>query len=245
MQGKIAGGIIAEGFSFNILQFVENAITYLEKSGVHFFWNSGIQKIEINNGVVEGLVNSNGELLVADHYSINPGAYGNSMLDNTPAKGKIGGVAGRWIIMPRPNGYDMPTKIHGGQREGFPVTDNNLTPFIQNGKPMWAVGGGYVYVGNNSQNYPDQDSYGIVDSENERTIRIFTADFYESAKKNNGIIVWQKPCVRSFSYNDAPIHEILPTSRGGKMTITAASNTGTTTIAPYLAKWTADIFNQS
>ena len=239
-QRRVAGGIIAEGFSFNILQFVDNAIDHLEKSGVQFHWESDVKKIQITNGIVEGLLVENGSLLTADYYSINPGAYGNHLLENTPAAGKISGVAGRWLIMPRPHGYDIPTKIHGHKRDGFPVIDNNLTPFMQNGKRMLAVGGGYVFVGDDlSENKP---AYSIVDSENERTMEVFLSDFYLSAKERGEANVWERSCIRSFTYDDVPIHEILPTQNGGCLTITAGTNTGTTTIAPYLGKWTAESF---
>ncbi len=241
-QGLIAGGIIAEGFSFNILQFADNVINYLEQEGVTFVWNTEIEKIELDeNGFVLGLSTKTDELITSDYYSINPGAYGIGLLDNTPAKGKLGGVAGRWLVMPRPAGYNTPTKIHGDRRSGFPVTDNNLTPYMENGKPMIAVGGGYVYVGSNEKEYANQEAYKVVDEENERTIKLYFGQFYEEAKRNGEIEVWTNTCVRSFTYDDKPVHEVMKTKDGGVLTITAGTNTGTTTIAPYLAEWTFEM----
>jgi 2-iminobutanoate/2-iminopropanoate deaminase len=240
-KGLIAGGIIAKGFAFNILKFVDNVIEYLSSENVEFVWNTEVQKIVLNEkGIVRGLKINNGELICSDHYSINPGAYGNDILNNTPAKDKIGGVAGRWLIMPRPEGYDVPTKIHGDIRSGFPVTDNNLTPFIHNGKRMIAVGGGYVYVGSNEKEYNGLDVYKIVDSENERVMELYLGDFYISAKQNNEISIWTNTCIRSFTYDDRPIHEVMKTTSDGYLTITAGTNTGTTTLAPYIAKWTLE-----
>ena len=118
-DGLVAGGLIAEGFSFNVLQFCQNVISYLEAQGTVFHWNTEITKIEIENEIVQRLRTNKGSLIEANHYSVNPGAYDPALLENTPAKGKIGGVAGRWLMMPRPEGYDVPTKIHGNKRAGF------------------------------------------------------------------------------------------------------------------------------
>lgn len=241
----IAGGIIVDGFAFNVLQFIDNSIDYLESLGVSFFWNTEISEIELNeDGIVTGLKTTREELIVSQHYSINPGAYGNSLLNNTAAKGRLGGVAGRWLIMPRPEGCDFPTKIHGDKREGFPVTDNNLTPFTLDGKNMIAVGGGYVYVGSDEKEFHGQEAYKIVDSENERIMQLYFGDFYKSAKQKNEVIIWKNACVRSFTDNDDPIHEIIRTASDGYLAITAGTNTGTTTIAPYLANWTSNALNK-
>jgi len=237
-KGLVAGGLIVEGFSFNVIQFCKNAIDHLESNGVKVFWDTSIKEIVIENEIVLGLRTDSNELITSQHYSINPGAYDPGLLKNTSAKNKIGGVAGRWLMMPRPEGYDTPTKIHGNKRDGFPVTDNNLTPVTLDGKRMIAVGGGYVYVGSNQEEYANQEAYKIIDSENERTIDLYLKDFYQEAKTKGEISIWHNTCVRSFTYNDEPIHEIMKTKNGGVMTITAGTNTGTATVAPYLAKWT-------
>lgn len=242
-NGLVAGGIIVEGFSLNILRFVNNAITYLESSGVTFRWNTQINDIVVDAaGVVNGLRTNSDEMIVSKHYSINPGAYGNDLLNTTRVRGTLGGVAGRWLVMPRPEGYNMPTKIHGDKRPGFPVTDINLTPFVQAGKKMLAVGGGYVYVGSNLEEYGEQLAYDLVDRENARIMKLYFGKFYQTAKQRGEVVFWDKACVRSFSYDDQPVHEVLPTAQGGWLTITAGTNTGTTTLAPYLANWTLDVF---
>lgn len=242
-NGLIAGGIIAEWFSLNILAFVDNMINYLEDKGVSFIRNTDIAKIDIDsNSLVQGLATRDGKKIISDNYSINPGAYAYWLLDNTPVKNKIGGVAWRWIILPRPEGYDIATKIHGDKRPGFPVTDNNFTPFIQDGKKMIAVGGGYIYVGDGQGNY--DEAYAIADAENERTIELYRGEFYRAAKKQGEVNVWPKACIRSFTYDDQPIHEVMRTVEGGYLTITAGTNTGTTTLAPYLAAWTKKVLDR-
>lgn len=242
-KGLIAGGIIAEWFSLNILAFVDNIINYLESQGVLFVWNTDIEKIDIDtNSIVQGLVTKEGKRIISNHYSINPGAYAMWLLDSTPARGKIGGVAWRWIIMPRPEWYNIPTKIHGDKRPWFPVTDNNFTPFTEDDKRMIAVGWGYVYVWSWKENY--DDAYAIVDAENERTTELYFWEFYRSAKAKGEIKVRHNACIRSFTYDDQPIHEVMRTVEGGYLTITADTNTGTTTIAPYLAEWTKKVLDR-
>lgn len=244
-KGFIAGGVITEGFSLNIHQFIDNSISFLEAKGVIFFWDTEITKIEIDKKqVVQGLRTKNNELIISEHYSINPGAYGMNLLKTSPAKNKLCGVAGRWVIIPRPDGLNMPIKIYCDKRPGFPATDNNLTPFLKDGQSMFAVSGGYVYVGSNEKEYQDQDAYKIIDSENDRVLERFIGKFYQLAKEQKKVLFWHRTCVRSFTCDDNPLHETLKTSRGGFLTLTAGTNTGTTTIAPYLSDWTMQIFNK-
>ena len=84
----------------------------------------------------------------------------------------------------------------------------------------------------------------MVDAENERTIDLYLRDFYRKAKESGETQIWENTCVRSFTYDDEPIHEVMKTAQSGFLTITAGTNTGTTTIAPYLALWASEIFNK-
>lgn len=239
-QGHVAGGVIIDGFAFNIHQFIDNAITYLEAQNVTFFWDKEVTNIDLNeNGQVLGLQVRDHGLVVSDHYSVNPGAYGNNLLVNTPAKGKIGGVAGRWIVIPRPEGFTLPTKILTDSRLGPSIGDNNLTPFMEDGKPMLAVSGGSVYIGSDHVDLPSLDVCKMIDTENKRIIQLYLAPYYNKLEKSSSIKPWSNTCLRSFTYDDRPVHEVMGTNRGGSLTITAGTNTGTTAIAPYLADWTA------
>lgn len=243
-NGLIAWWIIAEGFSLNILAFCENIISYLEKMWVKFYWNTWVKKIEIEKDIVVWL-KTDDWIITAQNYSVNPGAYDNNLLSNTPAKNVLWWVAGRWIIMPRPIGYNTPTKIHGDKRLWFPVTDNNLTPFSLNGKDLIAVGWGYLYIGSNAEEFSNIPEYALLDSENERTIKLYLGEYYTKAKEAWETYIWKNSCVRSFSYNDEPVHCVMPTVNWGSLTITAGTNTGTATLAPYLARWTKSVFEQN
>lgn len=79
-EGLVAGGIIAEGFSFNILQFCQNVISCLEKQDVLFLWDTEIKSIEIENNIIQVLRTSIRELITSHHYSINTGVYNDPKL---------------------------------------------------------------------------------------------------------------------------------------------------------------------
>lgn len=239
-EGHIAGGLIVDGFAFNIHNFIDNCLNYLEQKNVQFVWNEEILRVELNsNKRVIGLETKNIGLVTSKHYSLNPGAYGNTLLDNTPAQNKIAGVAGRWLIIPRPEGFTIPTKILTDSRLGPSIGDNNLTPFTSNGKEMVAVSGGSVFVGSDHYSMPSPDICRMIDTENERILQLYLVSHYNRFKDNDDIKAWTNTCLRSFTYNDQPVHEAIETEQGGVLTITAGTNTGTTALAPYLAKWTA------
>jgi len=244
-DGNIAGGILVEGFAFNIHQFIENVLSYLESQGVVFFWNEEITKIELDEDKhVVGLRTKNNRLVTSEYYSINPGAYGNEILKNTPAKDKVCGVAGRWLVMPRPKDFTIPTKVLTDNRLGLSIGDNNLTPFTENGQEMLAVSGGCVYTGSDHNNTPPPDVCKLVDSENERIVQLYMGPSYSELKKKNAITSWTNTCLRSFTYDDQPVHETMETAQHGLLTITAGTNTGTTALAPYLATWTAEVLTR-
>ena len=238
-DGNIAGGLLVDGFAFNIHSFIENSINYLEEQGIQFIWNEEILGIEVDeSNRVLGLQTQNKGLIESDHYSVNPGAYGNDLLANTPAKGKICGVAGRWLIIPRPDGFTIPTKILTDSRVGPSIGDNNLTPFMDDGRAMLAVSGGSVFVGSNSHNLPSPDICKMIDIENERILQLYLTSHYNALKEKDEVKAWTNTCLRSFTHDDQPVHEVMETSRGGSLSITAGTNTGTTALAPYLAHWT-------
>lgn len=76
---------------------------------------------------------------------------------------------------------------------------------------MIAVGGGYIYVGDGQGDY--DEAYAIADAENERTIELYRGEFYKSAKEKGEVRVRPKACMRSFTYDDQPIHEVMRTAQ--------------------------------
>ena len=241
--GYLAGGLEAPGFSFNIHRFTSNIIDYLDKKGVEFFWNHSISRVQISHqGLVQGLISDSG-LIVADHYAINPGAYAEEdLFQGTPSAGKIAGVAGRWMFIPAPENFKRPVKIHGDVRiengQKFPVVDVNLTPFTDEQGQKWlAVGGGYAYLGKPPFNKKNL-AFDLIDAENERTIKRYLGPTYDNAKKAGLIRKSEATCVRSFTFDDNPVMDSMPTDKGGILRINVGTNTGTTTISTFTSQET-------
>ncbi len=237
-DGIIAGGILIEGFSLNIHQFTENAIFFLEKKGVSFLWGVEISNMEFDpEGRLLGLKVKNGEMIVSKHFSVNPGAYGSDFLRGTMIENKIAGVAGRWLVMPRPNAFTIPTKIMSRNR--LTVSDNNLTPFTsKEGVKMLAVSGGFLYLGTSMYDVTDS-AYQAIDEANLKIVHTYLGESGAVLYQNNRS---KKICLRSFTYDDQPLYEIVETARGGSLVVTAGTNTGTTALAPYLAQSIEQVF---
>ena len=245
-NGYVAGGVEAPGFSLNVHALTNNLIGYLQAKNVVFHWEEEISEIKISPlGLVEGLIKKDGVMIVSDNYALNPGAYSDEKLfKGTPAEGKIAGVAGRWLIMPAPKDFKRPTKIHGDVRvengKKFPIIDINLTHFIDvDGNGKFAVGGGYGYVGKMPFK-KDNPAFEIMDRENERNVSLYLGPIYREAKKSGLIEKSDATCVRSFTYNDVPVMDNIPTISGGICRINAGTNTGTATISPFTAKKTVE-----
>lgn len=242
-EGRIAGGLVVPGFTFNVHRFVDNLLMHLEEAGVLCRWNTTVRRIQTETGGrVSGLLTNSGAIR-ADHYSLHPGAYGDhELLQGTPAEERIGGVAGRWLVLPRPASMRRRgVKIHGDARSesgaSLPVVDLNLTPRHLDGAEKIIVGGGYVYVGNPP--FPMEESapaFRLIDTENERIVTLFLGKAYRHAVSDGSLARSDATCVRSFSDNDEPLCEQLPTANGGVLTIDGGTNTGTTTAAPFIAQ---------
>jgi len=238
----IAGGLEVPGMTFNVRRVVQNILSFLEKKDVSLHWNTDVTGIQQTTaGHVRGLMSSEG-LIKADHFSLHPGAYGADILKGTPAEGLLSGVAGRWLITPRPKGMNRPIKIHGDARKDargrkYPVVDLNLTPLTgSTGKKLWAVGGGYVYVGNDASKLDRfRRAFDVIDSENVRTMGLLFGEQFRNALANGEAEIVNATCVRSFTPNDRPVDVTMPTARGGILTIDGGTNTGTTTLAPSIA----------
>ncbi len=246
--GYIAGGLEAPGFSFNVHAFIKNVICYLEAHHVHFYWKQTVNHIKFSpEGLVQGLVLDDTSIITGHYYSLNPGAYANeSLFAGTPAAGKLAGVAGRWLIVPSPKNFKRPVKIHGDARvedgKKFPVVDINLTHYKdKNGKEWLAVGGGYAYLGKPPFRF-DNPAFDLIDAENERTVKRFLGPTFLDAQQLGVIKKSNATCVRSFTYNDRPVMDMIPAENGGILRINAGTNTGTTTIAPFTALETVKAF---
>jgi len=159
------GGLTMYGLAFDIQALCrEWLLNELEAQGVEMLLGDDYDVIELerdSGNCVVGLRTKNGELHIAKHLFLHPGAYMNpQVLQNTEAYGQLAGVKGLWMRIknaqtlfgnaPRPN------KIHGGKYSiklgdrtfTGQICDLNVMPkFNSDGSWELVIGSGYLFVG--------------------------------------------------------------------------------------------------
>lgn len=159
------GGLTMYGLAFDVQALCrEWLLQELETQGVELLFGDEYDVVEIEKDsadYVVGMRTKNGELHVAKHLFLHPGAYMNpQVLQGTAAQGKLAGVKGLWMRIknaqrlfgdaPRPN------KIHGG-KYSLELGDRTFTGQIcdlnvmpkHNADGSWelVIGSGYLFVG--------------------------------------------------------------------------------------------------
>lgn len=159
------GGLTMYGLAFDIQTLCrEWLLKELEMQGVELLLGDAYDVVELErdvDGYVAGIRTKNGELYIAKHLFLHPGAYMNpDVLENTAAHGRLAGVKGLWMRIrnaqslfgraPRPN------KIHGGRYQvemgdrtfTGQICDLNVMP-KHNPDGSWelVIGSGYLFVG--------------------------------------------------------------------------------------------------
>lgn len=159
------GGLTIHGLAFDIQALCRAwLLNELETQGVELLLGDNYDVVEIKRDAanfVVGVRTKNGDLHVAKHLFLHPGAYMNpQVLQATEAYGKLAGVKGLWMRIknaqllfgkaPRPN------KIHGGKYSiqlddrTFigQICDLNVMP-KHNSDGSWelVIGSGYLFVG--------------------------------------------------------------------------------------------------
>ncbi|MFM7426388.1 MAG: FAD-dependent oxidoreductase [Elainella sp.] len=159
------GGLTMYGLAFDVQALCrEWLLKELETQGTELFLGEDYDVIKLERDVTGGIIGAvtrNGELHVAKHLFLHPGAYMHpQVLEDTAAHGKLAGVKGLWMRIknaqalfgdaPRPN------KIHGGRYDvqlgncSFTgqICDLNVMP-KHNPDGSWelVIGSGYLFVG--------------------------------------------------------------------------------------------------
>lgn len=243
-NGTIQGAIFVEGYTFDIRHVVKNLLNHLEDRQVRFSWNSLCEEAILDShDQVTGLRFSHGMEFASD-YVILPGAYAeHGLLEQF--KVRISGVAGRWLLIPRPPGFLNPMKSHFSMRSTAgctrPVVDLNFTPYQDRSRnrDYLAIGGGYLHAGSFPFRY-SRDELGIVDAEIERAVRLLMPEWFEKCERAGDVIRSEALCVRSFTPDDRPAVAVRQTDRGGAFILHAGLNTGTTAMAPAIAASVVD-----
>jgi len=232
---KVDGVIKLRGCSFNMHQFILNALDKLEDGGVEIKFNTGLQKLVTTpSGDVRSLLletrNGEEEVLLPDSVSLHLGAYdNNNILAHTPAHDKVMGVAGLWMSMQRPDDITQPIKVHVGEstKEQRPLMDLNIIPC---GDKL-IIGGGYIFTGNN----PTEITNTSKDKTYETMIAVLKSVFKNVDESD--ISIWHNSqCSRSFSYDELPILGEMDIVGGGHLIIAGGDNTGTLSMAPTMSQ---------
>ncbi|MGC4031005.1 MAG: hypothetical protein QM754_04560 [Tepidisphaeraceae bacterium] len=153
---------------------------------------------------------------------------------------ELAGLAGRWLLMPKPERWAGPVKIHIGPRltpnGPRPVLDLNLFVYFDSERQqeMLAVGGGYLHVGQYPFSY-DEAEMRLVDADIAAAVAHWMPSIYAEAQAAGTLVRSSATCVRSITANDCPAVVCTPTAAGGRLIFHAGLNTGTTAMAPAIA----------
>lgn len=236
---RIGGAFTVGGTALNIKRLVRNLINDLERRKVHFAWHSECQHVSFdNNNQVKGLQFNNG-MIRADDYVIAPGAYaGPELLRSLGVE--LAGLAGRWLLIAKPQNWGGPVKIHLGPRLTAsgprPVLDLNLFPYFDADRQqeMLAIGGGYLHVGQYPFSY-DKAEMRLLDADIAAAVSHWMPNHYAEAQAADTLVRSAATCVRSITADDRPAVADFLTDTGGRLIFHAGLNTGTTTMAPAIA----------
>jgi glycine/D-amino acid oxidase-like deaminating enzyme len=251
-SGHIVGGLSVDGITFNIHQLTQNLLAQLDELGVRIAWNTTVRGVCHNEaGDVTALTTSAGNLS-ADAYALHLGAYAlPKVLHTVMAQNSIGGVAGRWCLMPRPSNLTYPIKIHGCQRhesgQSYPAFDISLVPLTNRttGREYLAAGGGYIYLGFPPYQGKGAEAMAFTEQEIDRILSVYLGGAYRDAVQSSQTSIPPHTCVRSFTIDDAPHRMTYPCSGGGVMVVYNGTNTGSTALAPIIARDVARLIAQA
>lgn len=241
-NGSIFGAIVVEGYTFRAQKLVSNILNELESLNSNLSFEVEVDKINKNKrGEVESLRLSNGDNHSAENYALDLGAYDkHALLEDIGCEEPVAGVAGGWLILPKPPGPFLPLKVHDGQHlvngRLMPVVDLNINVSnLDDGREVLIVGGGYLFVGKFPFTIPTA-AKDLMLSEIHRVTELVLGDFYRSALKNGEILWSDRICVRSFTPSDRELELNLSTVDGGRFIAGGGGNTGTTAKAALTAE---------
>jgi D-amino-acid dehydrogenase len=237
-QGQVAGALEVAGFSLNVQRFGRAVMVALTDRGVSFHWDTkvaGVRRDEL--GRVSG-IEVGGELRVADHYVLSPGAYGRELLRGFEAHDAIAPVIGMWVMIPNtaPK-LDRPLKI---ARSGFASTASTEGANVIAGwDPVFGdviyVSGGHGYLGIDFDGVGHQGVDDLIRAIDETARRLFPSKYAKAVEL--GMIPGRKRyCIRPWTPSGLGIFEAAETSPGGLAIVTGGHNTGGFAQAPSVAR---------
>lgn len=246
--GTVRAAVVTRGMSLDIRRFVANLIEHLEGLEVTFSWNTRVTGLRWHDGERLSAVQTPAGEVAARDVILAPGAYSPpSLLE--PLGGRITGVAGRWLLMPRPPGWAGPLKLHltpEGQGVAGPALDLNFMAYHDQARDRdaLAVGGGYIHVGG-PPFATDPAQLARVDAQIASAVERLWPEWWRRCDREGAIVRSSALCVRSFTTDDRPAFINRPTTLGGRFVVHAGLNTGTATMAPAIAEAIADVLEGS
>lgn len=235
--GEIAGALEVVGFTVNIHKFTRKLLILLENLGAQFRWNSPIEYFERNADAICGMVTAEGRV-VADHYVLSPGAYGNELLRGLQSENKIASVVGMWLRLPNLDPrLDVSLKIsrRGYAADGAAEGANVIAGTDEYGRSVIHVSSGHGYVGENPNNISPahlHDLYRTVDE----TAKRYFPNHYKEAQARGMLQGGAKRCVRPWTPSGLGLFEIVKTESAGVMVVTGGHNTGGFAQSPSVAQ---------
>lgn len=241
-DGLLAGAIMVRGFTLNVHKFTQNVLSYLEKAGATFQWNSKVENVLRNkDNKITGLL-AKGVFLQADHYIVSPGIYGEHLMRGTACEGQIHGVLGAWLEIPNAD----PAINHSMKlaRKGHIAEDSNITVARdENGTNSLIIGSGYGYVGDFKSKWyqsPDihQDEldalYAALD---DTAAAYFSSDIGGDGELDQSqVAANHKYCIRPWTPTSLGLYHSEETQQNGSLIFTGGHNTGGFAQAPVIAQ---------
>lgn len=229
-QDALAGGILVEGFTLAVHEFVAAALGVLETNGVGLHFTSEVSGIHRNVHDVIDAIEIRSELLPVRNVVVSPGAYGNRLLAQLGLDGQIAGVLGLWHTLPDRSGQQHSIKV---SRPGTVAPDANITVGDVDGVPSLVVGSGYGFVGTDVDNL-DPRHLRVIQRSVDDMMRTLLPNAYEAAGGNEWLSRDPVFCVRPWTATSLGLFDVTATA-GGRCIVTGGHNTGGFTQAPEVA----------
>ncbi|MFD4033009.1 NAD(P)/FAD-dependent oxidoreductase [Streptomyces sp. NPDC058637] len=228
-----AGGIVVEGFTVNVHDFMARLLDDLEAGGVRMRFDLPVEEImRDETSAVTGVLTADGPLIY-DHYVVSPGVGNDALRRQIPSLHQVHGVLGCWATVP--NGTPALEHSLKVARRGHVAEDANITVGRdESGESVLMIGSGYGWTGSDPRNIDErklQDVHAAVAD----TVELLFPEAYERIGGRDGLRGSQKHCVRPWTASNLGIFETSAAGNGA-FVVTAGHNTGGFAQAPVIAE---------
>jgi glycine/D-amino acid oxidase-like deaminating enzyme len=236
--GRVAGALAVEGFSLNIHKLGRALVSYLERMGAAFYWNTKVDGVARDNvGRVTGL-KIGPETVTASHYILSAGAFCKSLLEGFASHTKVAPVVGMWITLPdtAPR-LDRPLKISrsGYASAGAAEGANVIAGTDATGRNVIHISSGHGYIGIDAKR-PDPEAMADLARAVHETAQHFFPSKYNLAREMGMIPKFDRYCIRPWTTSGLGLFETAEAHDDGLAIVTGGHNTGGFAQAPSVAQ---------